>query len=227
MISELTSVLELIYQGHESQYAWPPQDPTRLTNPGPEYYDQSGSAFVYGNESFNPALRPSNSSLRSRDHRHHRQATQEGEVYSSGSERDNEEFPVEGESVSESSSPEPYLSDYDQDNWGPVAHGERMPRYNRVRQGSEGYEVRPMGSWNIVDLPPDPGSRDPNSQDPSQGIMGERRRDNGIPMPWEERGRYNVYEPAEDDGGDDWDEEEDEGEGEDVPLAVLRNRLGG
>jgi hypothetical protein len=172
-------LFELIFKGHESQYAWPPQDPTRLTNPGPEYYNQSGSAFVYGNESFNPALKPTNSSLRSRDHqRHHQNQHQEGEVYSSGSERDNEDDLGEGSvSVSESSSPEPYLSDYDQDNYGPVPPGERMPRYNRVREGSEGYEVRPMGSWNVVDLPPGP----PDPREGGMG-MGERRE-----MPWEER----------------------------------------
>jgi hypothetical protein len=182
--------------GHESQYAWPPQDPTRLTQPEPEYYKASGSAFVYGNDSFNPALKPTNSALRSR----HNQ-TQEGEVYSSGSERDNDDEP------SESSSPEPYMSDYDYDNSGALGPGERMPRHNRVRQGSEGYEVRPMGSWNIVDHP-EPEER-------------ERPRE----MPWEERGRYNVYEPAQD---DDWDESDGDGDGdgEDVPLAILRNRVG-
>jgi len=179
--------------GFESQYAWPPQDPTRLTQPEPEYYKASGSAFVYGNDSFNPALRPTNSSLRSR----HQIQEGEGEVYSSGSERDNDE-------LSESSSPEPYMSDYDYDNSGPLEHGERMPRHNRVRQGSEGYEVRPMGDWNIVE---------PQEGNKSRG------------MPWEERGRYNVYEPAQ----DDWDESDGDGagdDGEDVPLAVLRNRVG-
>jgi palmitoyltransferase len=191
----------LIMVGHESQYAWPPQDPTRLTQPGPEYYQASGSAFVYGNESFNPALKPTNS-LRSR----HPPQEGEGEVYSSGSERDDED-------VSESSSPEPYMSDYDHGNSGPLGQGERMPRYNQVRQGSEGYEVRPMGSWNIVDHPPDS----------EPGVM---RTGNGREMPWEERGRYNVYEPAsaeDDEEDDDWDEQD---EGEDVPLAILRNRMG-
>jgi hypothetical protein len=185
--------------GHESQYAWPPQDPTRLTQPEPEYYKASGSAFVYGNDSFNPALQPTNSALRSRHQR------QEGEVYSSGSERDNDE-------PSESSSPEPYMSDYDYDNSGPLAAGERMPRHNRVRQGSEGYEVRPMGSWNIVDHP----------QSEERQVHGDMPRE----MPWEERGRYNVYESAQD---DDWDESDGDGDGddgEDVPLAVLRNRVG-
>ena len=98
------------------------------------------------------------------------------------------------------------MSDYDYDNSGPLTAGERMPRHNRVRQGSEGYEVRPMGSWNVVD----PLERQTH---------GDRPRE----MPWEERGRYNVYEPAQ----DDWDESDGDGdEGEDVPLAVLRNRGG-
>ena len=189
-IDEIVNANEV---GFESQYAWPPQDPTRLTQPEPEYYKSSGSAFVYGNDSFNPALRPSNSSLRSR----HQIQEGEGNVYSSGSERDNDE-------LSESSSPEPYMSDYDYDNSGPLALGERMPRHNRVRQGSEGYEVRPMGDWNIVDHP--------------QPQVGERPRE----MPWEERGRYNVYEPAQ----DDWDESDGDENGEDVPLAILRNRGG-
>jgi hypothetical protein len=202
----------LIMVGHESQYAWPPADPTRLTQPGPEYYQTTGSAFVYGNESFNPALKPTNS-LRSRH-----QTQVEGVVYSSGSERDNEdeyenEHEHEPDSASESSSPEPYMSDYDYDNSGPLQNGERMPRYNRVRQGSEGYEVRPMGSWNIVDRPnpSEPQMRASDAERPWEGRV------------WEERGRYNVYEPAQD---DDWDEDDDKDDGEDVPLAILRNRAG-
>lgn len=204
--------------GSESQYAWPPQDPTRLTQPGPEYYQASGSAFVYGNESFNPALQPTNQSLRSRDqhqHRRHQQRErQEGEVYSSGSERDKED------EISESSSPEPYMSDYDYDDSGPLQHGERMPRHNQVRQGSEGYEVRPMGNWNIVDRPDD------NAQSGHGGW--NREVEPGREMPWEERGRYNVYEPASaGDGDDDWDDGDGEDDDEeDVPLAVLRNRVG-
>lgn len=101
------------------------------------------------------------------------------------------------------------MSDYDYDNSGPLSPGERMPRYNRVRQGSEGYEVRPMGSWNIVDHP--------ESDTLTRGVGVGRE------MPWEERGRYNVYESAPD---DDWDDGEDEDDGEDVPLAILRNRAG-
>jgi hypothetical protein len=174
-----------------------------LTNPDPSYFQGSvsgsTSAFVYGNESFNPALKPTNSSsLRSRNHEQYIDTT--GEIYSSGSERDNDDDDDDGGSQSRSSSPEPYLSDYDDDNWGPVARGERMPRHNRVRQGSEGYEVRPMGNWNVVD--PDP-ARSTNRVD------GERE------MPWEEDGRYNVYHPDEE-----WEESD-----EDIPLGVLRDQV--
>jgi hypothetical protein len=68
------------------------------------------------------------------------------------------------------------------------------PREMRVRQGSEGYEVRPMGDWNIVDEP---------------------QRASGDTRPWEEEGRYNVYHP---DG--EWEEESDEDDDVDPPLEV-------
>jgi hypothetical protein len=73
-----------------------------------------------------------------------------------------------------SSSPEPYMSDYDED---------------RVRQGSEGWEVKPSVSpWNDPLL---------------NGGMDDLRR------PWERDGRYNVY----DDQGTvaaTWDDEDSE-----------------
>lgn len=72
-----------------------------------------------------------------------------------------------------------------------------MPRHNHVRQGSEGYEVRPVGSWNIVDQP-----------DPTRGPRE---------MPWEEDGRYNIYHPDEE-----WEESD-----EDIPLGVLRQQAQG
>lgn len=192
------------------QFAWPPQDPTRLTNPEPRYYASSSSAFVYGNDVLNPALRPTNAaSLRSREHHrrpHHRhtssQALHEQEegpgtpaYYSSGSERDNDNDSRAG------SSPEPYLSDYDDDGWGPLERGERLPRPRphpmemRVRQGSEGYEVRPMGDWNVV------------VDDDLEEVAGR---------PWEEAGRYNVYHPDEE-----WEEdsEPEDGYAEDLPPA--------
>lgn len=72
------------------------------------------------------------------------------------------------------------------------------PREMRVRQGSEGYEVRPVGSWNIVDEPP------PQSQLPRPVVD----------RPWEEEGRYNVYHPDgewEVESDDDDDEDSDKG----------------
>jgi hypothetical protein len=81
-----------------------------------------------------------------------------------------------------------------------------------------------MGSWNIVnhpgsDLDLDP---DPESHVIDRGWGGEgQMREPGREMPWEERGRYNVYEPASAEE-EEWDEED----GEDVPLAILRNRVG-
>ena len=77
---------------------------------------------------------------------------------------------------SRGSSPEPYLSDYDDENWGPrdavSAEEDRLRRLEgKVRRGSEGFEIRPeIAAWN----------RRPG---PS----------------WAEQGRYNVYEPNHDD----------------------------
>ena len=133
-------------------------------------------------------------------HRHPRHDGQEdGDIYSSGSERDADEDLHPGSERS-GSSPEPYLSDYDDENWGPLERGERMarPREMRVRQGSEGYEVRPMGAWSIVDA---------HDHDTRQGVD----------RPWEEEGRYNVYHP---DG--EWEIESDEGDSDAEPLRDHR-----
>ncbi|KAK4687748.1 hypothetical protein P7C73_g2362, partial [Tremellales sp. Uapishka_1] len=151
-----------------AQYLWPPQDPTRLPNPAP--IDASASPFVYG-DGFNPRLRPS----KSRNHaRSGDPSPWETELNSSGEERDND-------SLRSSSSPEPYLSDYDDEDVGPM----------KVRRGSEGLEVRPtQHSWNQLDC-----------DDDFQGRIGAR--------PWEENGRYNVYVPegdAVDEGSDGWGE---------------------
>lgn len=170
-----------------------------MSNPEPRF--ASSSAFVYGNDGLNPALRPTNGSLRAREQRrlrsregdgqrhtqHEGHAGEGDDIYSSGSERDADEDLHPGSDFGSGSSPEPYMSDYDDENWGPLERGERMPRSRemRVRQGSEGYEVRPMGDWNIVDDHPMP--------------RGDR--------PWEEEGRYNVYHPDVE-----WEEESDEGE---------------
>ncbi|WWD09908.1 hypothetical protein V865_008037 [Kwoniella europaea PYCC6329] len=160
------------------QYSWPPQDPTRLPNPRP--IPNGTSPFIYGNEGFNPNLRPSNSQIRSRsgysrtppnhDHRE--------EGYSSTEER--EYGSISSGSNSRSSSPEIYLSDYDDHNEGPLPSGKRLPR---VRRGSEGWEVRPgpagpAGSWADLEHGGDTELR-------------EQRR------PWEDEGRYNYYVPGE------------------------------
>nr|XP_019042469.1 palmitoyltransferase PFA4 [Kwoniella bestiolae CBS 10118]OCF21399.1 palmitoyltransferase PFA4 [Kwoniella bestiolae CBS 10118] len=156
------------------QYSWPPQDPTRLPNPRP--IPNGTSPFVYGNEGFNPNLRPSNSQIRSRsgasrtppNHTDHDGAM---EGYSSTEEREYGSM----SSGSRSSSPEIYLSDYDDHNEGPLLSGERLPR---MRRGSEGWEVRPVtaGSW--ADL------------EGGSAVGGQRR-------PWEDEGRYNYYVPGE------------------------------
>lgn len=130
-----------------------------------------------------------NGSLRSRDRQAQSYTPQEGQeadqVYSSGSERDaDDDEDISHRGSGSGSSPEPYLSDYDDEDWGPLERGQRMPRQMRVRQGSEGYEVRPMGDWNIVDEP---------------DLRGMR--------PWEEQGRYNVYHPDVE-----WEEESDDGD---------------
>ena len=174
-----------------------------MSNPEPRY--ASSSAFVYGNDGLNPALRPTNGSLRAReqhrtrdDHNTPPEGQEEGDIYSSGSERDADDDLHPGSDMGSGSSPEPYLSDYDDENWGPLERGERMPRPRpremRVRQGSEGYEVRPMGDWNIVD-----------DHDLDLDPQRQQRRPEDT-RPWEEEGRYNIYHP---DG--DW-EEESEGE---------------
>ncbi|WRT67380.1 uncharacterized protein IL334_004351 [Kwoniella shivajii] len=165
------------------QYSWPPQDPTRLPNPHP--LPDGTSPFVYGNEGFNPNLRPSNSAIRSRssrtpsDHNHNYDANHNDqygndgngdEVYSSGEDRD---YGSDlSDSRSRSSSPEIYLSDYDDHNEGPLPSGERLPR---VRRGSEGWEVRPgPATW-----------------------AGGDDVEHGSRRPWEDQGRYHYYVPGE------------------------------
>ncbi|KAI9637964.1 Palmitoyltransferase PFA4 [Dioszegia hungarica] len=121
------------------QYLWPPQDPTRLPNPPPSY--ATSSAFVYGNDGFNPSLRPSSGMVRSR----HSDGPPIGEA---GHEQD-DQYSHEGtnSSYSRSSSPEQYMSDYDDDDEPlGVRRGEEYDP-SRVRRGSEGFEVRPVQPW--------------------------------------------------------------------------------
>ncbi|WVQ98972.1 hypothetical protein IAU59_006104 [Kwoniella sp. CBS 9459] len=167
------------------QYSWPPQDPSRLPEPRP--LPSGTSAFVYGNEGFNPALHPSNSAMRSR-HSHTPPAEGMGQAehdeagYSSGEDRDY------GSTYSRSttSSPERYLSDYDEDGEGPMRAGERLPR---VRRGSEGWEVRPT-------RPPWEAAAAPRHLEGGHVEEGWTRN-----RPWEEEGRYNYYVPEGDPAG--------------------------
>lgn len=147
------------------QYNWPPQDPSRLPNPPPP---RDGNAFIYG-DGLNPNLRPSNGRRRQvQSEQRHEGA--DGWVSEDAS----------GSGSSRGSSPERYLSDYDDENWGPrtaeETQEEQLRRLEgRVRRGSEGWEVRPAGSWNQV-----VGMRD------------------GPGPAWLEQGRYNVYDPSDD-----------------------------
>ncbi|KAK8869594.1 hypothetical protein IAR55_000161 [Kwoniella newhampshirensis] len=167
-----------------AQYSWPPQDPSRLPNPGPP--PANVSPFVYGNEGFNPNLRPSNSAIRSRQGSASASGSaprgEEGD-YSSGEERD---YGSIG-SGSRSSSPEPYLSDYDDgDEEHPPQHA-RSPA-PRVRRGSEGWEVR-SGGWGgptmIMDV----------EEGHEYAGGGEFDAEGHFRRPWEVAGRYNVYVP--------------------------------
>lgn len=163
------------------QYLWPPQDPTRLPNP-PAHNYASSSAFVYGNEGFNPALRPSNGAMRSR----HRMdpPTHDEEGMATGVAQHGADARATGSesSGSRSSSPERYLSDYDDDG-GSTRSGELS---GRVRRGSEGWEVRPIQPWLEVDRPIDAHPLSDHAH---------------FARPWEQEGRYNYYDPEEDNEG--------------------------
>lgn len=65
-----------------------------------------------------------------------------------------------------------------------------LRRRMHVRAGSEGYEVRPTMGWQAELHSVD--------QDDPEGTPGAR--------PWEEDGRYQVYESEPFDDNDDWDE---------------------
>lgn len=144
---------------------WPPRDPDRdrPMRPLPNPLD---NPFTYGT-SFNPALAPSNASIRSRIHaaqtadRPNRETQDpvdadeqiDHEGYSSGEER-HDSFG--------GSSPERYLSDMDDSDGGPYSGAENDDRRARVRRGSEGYEVVPMGSWDWSDQLAEPHGPESN-----------------------------------------------------------------
>lgn len=75
--------------------------------------------------------------------------------------------------------------------------GAVMNRRVTVRQGSEGYEVAPRQPW-TEDMDamrePDGGAAEDGRPSPwsTEEVAQLRKR-----LPWEEQGRYNVYQPAD------------------------------
>ena len=135
---------------------------------------------MYGNEGFNPSVRPTRSTAINR----HNEADLATEGESDGDNRSNHT----------SSSPERYLSDYDDEDWSPADGDTEMRKQmsTRVRQGSEGWEVRPS-EWGVD--------------------LNDVERRSG--RPWEVKGRYQVYEPQPDlDHDGNSDEWGDSGKGE-------------
>jgi len=162
------------------QYVWPPQDPERYPMRRLPY-SSSASAFTYGNGDLNPALRANSSShvnsLRVRKLSAETRAELHGgipgplppqlsgrpgpdEGYSSGEDRDQEDkaWRDTDDEGSMRSSPEPYLSDYDDEDGVDVEGGPARNRRVRVRRGSEGYEIAPTRRWDAeLDRPMSPG----------------------------------------------------------------------
>jgi hypothetical protein len=158
-------------------HLWPYREPTR-THVAPDRV-KNGNAFTFGGSALNPDLRPSNGTLRSRENSKGEEPHQGWVVedqLSSGEERDRD-------SVRRSSSPEAYLSDMDEEG-DDIQYGDDDDRRVRVRQGSEGYEVAPKRDW-VADVDVQ------QPQLPWQFEDGRKR------MPWEEQGRYNVYDPGD------------------------------
>lgn len=157
------------------QFVWPPQDPERYPMRRLPY-GSSASAFTYGNGDLNPALRPNSSlniNLRARKHSAETRDDLHGtsadplppqlsgrpraeEGYSSGEERDEEDkaWRDTDDEASTRSSPEPYLSDYDEEDDVDVEGGPARHRRVRVRRGSEGYEIAPTRRWDAELEPP-------------------------------------------------------------------------
>ncbi len=149
------------------------------------------SPFIYGNDGFNPSLRASNSEKREYSG---------GKVSRGNGVAPEWESDDENGSARTGSSPERYLSDYDEEDLRPAdPEAEMRRRMNaRVRQGSEGWEVRPT-EWGA-------------------GLLDVESR---MERPWEEEGRYRMYEPEpilDDDDDDDWG---------DTSAADLRRSNGG
>ena len=83
------------------------------------------------------------------------------ERYSSGEEREREDKQwTTDDDASLRSSPEPYLSDFDEEEGYEMERGLRRAGEMRMRRGSEGFEIAPKARWDAeLDLPvyPDEG----------------------------------------------------------------------
>jgi len=165
---------------------------------------------VYG-DGLNPALRPSNSELRARERKstHHDPAPEW-----TLSDDDDDVHDVHEGSAGSASSQDGFDSDID--DWGgdpdrPVFDPQTTER-TRVRRGSEGWEVQPVASWDTalqMNLEPSPADAPPESpyengyehelanfDDDPDGRPGAR--------PWEDTGRYNLYQPEDGESSDEW-----------------------
>lgn len=154
------------------QYQWPPREQYAEPVPLP-----NGSPFVYG-DGFNPNLRPSNGALRARDGcrpRYTASSPWETAVDSDGNALEDDE------SDRSSSSPEYYLSDYDDEDDEPLAYTSA-----RVRRGSEGWEVRPAGIGNGYGGPTAAWNAEAEMDHIAQAHASAQ-------YPWQRPGRYNVY----------------------------------
>lgn len=146
------------YPEPSAQYSWPPRDPQYYQQPAP----MPAQPFVYG-DGLNPALKPSSMAKRARDSCY---------VPAWDTRLDENGFAVDDEDTSSSSSPEPYHSDWDEEDDRPLAYASSM----RVRRGSEGWEVRPGQQGWSTEVP-----------------VWERPA-------WEQPGRYRTYVPEADYG---------------------------
>ncbi|BEI81673.1 hypothetical protein CcaverHIS002_0208330 [Cutaneotrichosporon cavernicola] len=147
------------------QYMWPPREQHSEPVPLP-----MGSPFVYG-DGFNPALKASSGARRARDGCATYTAPWETAVDEDGN-------AIDDESDGTSSTPEFYLSDYDDED-EPLAYTSA-----RVRRGSEGWEVRPASV----------GGGGPAGWNAGVAQLDAlAQAHTNAQYPWQRPGRYNVY----------------------------------
>ncbi|KAG7099650.1 hypothetical protein E1B28_001476 [Marasmius oreades] len=160
--------------------SWPPKDPARSQHEDPQKgFILPGSPWTYENGSFNPELQPYNSRIRNGDSSQARQRQRTNKGAS--------ELP-------------PYHPDYDpvssyedgSDRSLELSEEEELPGGSRIRRGSEGYEVRPVGREDML-----------------------RRY---LEELGETPGRYHRYIPMPDSDG----ENERDNNSDQIPLAKLR-----